>query len=158
MVAPASLDTYNTVNVRHVLLSSKTFCTNEAAKAKAEELLASLTGVSALEDAFAALAEEYSEDTGSNTNGGLYENVGKGEMVENFDAWIYEEGRKVGDTGIVESDYGYHIMYFAGEGDIAWHVQADNALKNAKYSEDSAAINKKYPTTFDDKAIFELDI
>ena len=158
MVAPASLDTYNTVNVRHVLLSSKTFGTNEAAKAKAEELLASLTGVSALEDAFAALAEEYSEDTGSNTNGGLYENVGKGEMVENFDAWIYEEGRKVGDTGIVESDYGYHIMYFAGEGDIAWHVQADNALKNAKYSEDSAAINKKYPTTFDDKAIFELDI
>jgi len=158
MVTPAMLDTYNTVNVRHVLLTSATYGSAEAAKAKAEELLASLPIVSALEDAFATLAEEYSEDTGSNTNGGLYENVAKGEMDTEFDAWLYEEGRKVGDTGIVESTYGYHIMYFAGEGDIAWHVQADNALKNAKYSEDSAAINKKFPTTFDDKAIFELDV
>ncbi len=155
MVTPAMLDSYNTVNVRHILLTSDTYGSAEAAKAKAEELLASFNGGA---DAFAALAEEYSEDTGSNTNGGLYENVAQGEMVENFDAWIYDEGRKVGDTGIVESTYGYHIMYFAGEGDIAWHVQADTALKNAKYSEDSAAINKKFPTTFDDKAIFELDV
>ena len=155
LISPASLDEYKTVNVRHILLSADTYGSDEAAKAKAEELLASFKGGA---DAFAALAEEYSEDTGSNENGGLYENVGKGEMVDEFDAWLYTEGRKVGDTGIVESDYGYHIMFFDGEGMIAWHVQADNALKNAQYSADSAAINEKYPTTFDNKAIFELDV
>ena len=155
LLATPSLDEYNTVNIRHILLSSATYGSDEAAKAKAEELLAGFTGGA---DAFAALANEYSEDTGSNTNGGLYENVGKGEMVESFDAWIYADGRKAGDTGIVKSDYGYHVMFFVGEGEIAWHVQADNALKNAQYSKDSAEINAKYVTTFDDRAIFELDV
>ena len=155
LVTPAMMDTYNTVNVRHVLLSASTYGSDDAAKAKAEELLASFNGGA---DAFAALANEYSEDTGSNTNGGLYENVAKGEMVTEFDAWLYEEGRKAGDTGIVKTSYGYHIMYMDGEGDIAWHVQADTALKNAQYSEDSATINEKYPTTFDDRAIFEIDV
>ena len=155
LLATPSLDEYNTVNIRHILLSSATYGSDEAAKAKAEELLAGFTGGA---DAFAALANEYSEDTGSNTNGGLYENVGKGEMVETFDAWIYADGRKAGDTGIVKSDYGYHVMFFDGEGEIAWHVQADNALKNAQYSKDSAEINAKYVTTFDDRAIFELDV
>ena len=155
LLATPSLDEYNTVNIRHILLSSATYGSDEAAKAKAEELLAGFTGGA---DAFAALANEYSEDTGSNENGGLYENVGKGEMVESFDAWIYADGRKAGDTGIVKSDYGYHVMFFVGEGEIAWHVQADNALKNAQYSKDSAEINAKYVTTFDDRAIFELDV
>ena len=155
LLATPSLDEYNTVNIRHILLSSATYGSDEAAKAKAEELLAGFTGGA---DAFAALANEYSEDTGSNTNGGLYENVGKGEMVESFDAWIYADGRKAGDTGIVKTEHGYHVMFFDGEGKIAWHVQADNALKNAQYSKDSTAINEKYTTTFDDRAIFELDV
>ena len=155
LLATPSLDEYNTVNIRHILLSSATYGSDEAAKAKAEELLAGFTGGA---DAFAALANEYSEDTGSNTNGGLYENVGKGEMVETFDAWIYADGRKAGDTGIVKTEHGYHVMFFDGEGEIAWHVQADNALKNAQYSKDSAEINAKYVTTFDDRAIFELDV
>ena len=155
LLAPAALDDYKTVNVRHILLSSETYGSDEAAKAKAEEILASFKGGA---DAFAALANEYSEDTGSNENGGLYENVGKGEMVDEFDAWLYTDGRKAGDTGIVKSDFGYHVMFFDGEGKIAWHVQADNALKNAQYSKDSAAINEKYPTAFDNRAIFELDV
>ena len=155
LLATPSLDEYNTVNIRHILLSSATYGSDEAAKAKAEELLAGFTGGA---DAFAALANEYSEDTGSNTNGGLYENVGKGEMTEAFDAWIYADGRKAGDTGIVKTEHGYHVMFFDGEGEIAWHVQADNALKNAQYSKDSAEINAKYVTTFDDRAIFELDV
>ena len=155
LVFPASLDHYNTVNVRHILLSSATYGSDEAAKAKAEEILASFKGGA---DAFAALANEYSEDTGSNENGGLYENVGMGEMVDEFDAWLFTEGRKAGDTGIVKSDYGYHIMFFDGEGEIAWHVQADNALKNAQYSKDSSAINEKYPTTFIPKVVYDLDV
>ncbi len=155
LIAPAALDDYKTVNVRHILLSTATYGSDEAAKAKAEEILSSFNGGA---DAFAALANEYSEDTGSNENGGLYENVGKGEMVDEFDAWLYTDGRKTGDTGIVKSDYGYHVMFFDGEGKIAWHVQADNALKNAQYSKDSAAINEKYPTAFDSRAIFELDV
>ena len=38
---------------------------------------------------------------------------------------------KVGDTGIVESEYGYHIMYYSGS-DYAWK----SAIRSAKASED----------------------
>ena len=76
---------YNTVNVRHILVKAEADAdgnyTDEAkaaAKARAEEILAEFESGDKTEDNFAALANEYSEDTGSNTNGGLYENVAKG--------------------------------------------------------------------------------
>ena len=37
-------------------------------------------------------------------------------MVEPFETWCFDESHKVGDTGIVESTYGYHVMYFSGFG------------------------------------------
>ena len=66
------------------------------------------------EDAFAALANEFSADPGSNTNGGLYTDVYVGMMVEEFEAWCFDEARQVGDYGIVKTALGYHIMYFSG--------------------------------------------
>ena len=79
-------------------------------------------------ETFAELVEKYTEDTGSKETGGLYENVYEGEMVEAFDEWIFDEKRQVGDTDIVKTDYGYHIMYFAGEGAKAWEINAENAM------------------------------
>lgn len=114
------------VNVRHILLECDTTDEDAAAEtlAQAEDLLAQWQAEDGTEDGFAALAEEYSADGGSNTNGGLYENVYPGQMVTNFNDWCFAEGRQVGDTGIVESDYGYHIMYFSGFGDDYWYQSA----------------------------------
>jgi hypothetical protein len=36
-------------------------------------------------------------------------------MVKNFENWSTDDSRQYGDTGIVESDYGYHIMYFVSD-------------------------------------------
>lgn len=63
-------------------------------------------------EAFGALAEEYSEDTGSNTNGGLYEDVYVGQMVDEFNDWCFDDSRQEGDVGIIKTAYGYHVMYF----------------------------------------------
>ena len=35
-------------------------------------------------------------------------------MVENFEDWCYDAARKAGDVEIIETEYGYHIMYFVG--------------------------------------------
>ena len=87
----------------------------------------------ATEESFAALAEQYSEDTGSNTNGGLYENVPHGQMVEEFDRFLFE-GHKSGDTGIVYGESasyaGYHVMYYVGEGKQYSDVIAENSLRS----------------------------
>ena len=91
-----------------------------AAQTKAEQLYEQWKE-DPTEENFAAMANENSDDTGSNTNGGLYENVALGRMVSEIDEWLFDSGRKAGDTELVyvkSSNYtGYHILYFSGEGE-----------------------------------------
>lgn len=140
MVSPRHRQEYNTINVRHILIQPETTgdaeATDEqkaAAKQKAEELLAAFQAGEKTEDAFAELAKENSQDTGSNSNGGLYENVSQGDMVTAFNDWCFDSSRKTGDTGIVETDYGYHIMYFSGLGEIKWKLQTNQDLIDTAY-------------------------
>lgn len=64
---------------------------------------------------FGELANLYSDDNnGEVTNGGLYTYVAEGDMVEDFNSWCFEEGRQPGNTGIVKTQFGYHVMYFVG--------------------------------------------
>ena len=129
---------YNTVSVRHILIKAEasedgtyTDEAKAAAKARAEEILAEFNSGDKTEDSFAALANEYSEDDGSNTNGGLYEDIYKGQMVQEFNDFCFA-GHKTGDTGIVygeSSSYaGYHVMYFVGEGEQYRDYLAKNSL------------------------------
>ncbi len=131
---------YATANVRHILVKAEADAdgnyTDEAkaaAKARAEEILAEYEAGEKTEASFAALAEQYSEDAGSNTNGGLYENVPKGQMVEEFEAFCFA-GHKPGDTAIVYGESGsyagYHVMYYVGEGDLYSNVIAENAIRS----------------------------
>lgn len=89
-----------------------------AAKKEAEAILADYKKGDKTEYAFALLAEEKSEDTESTSSGqsglygGLYEGTTKGQMVAEFEEWSLDSSRKYGDTGIVKTEYGYHIMYF----------------------------------------------
>lgn len=128
---------YDMVNVRHILIGVDD-TTDEAAvaeaQAQAEALLAEWEAGDATEDSFAELAVNNSTDTGSASEGGLYENVYKGQMVEAFEDWCFAEGRQAGDTGIVETEYGFHIMYFSGYGDDYLTYTVDDTLRNNDYS------------------------
>ena len=129
---------YPVAQVRHILVMAEpsedaTYSdeAKAAAKARAEEILAEWEAGEKTEESFAALAEQYSEDGGSNTNGGLYDNVVKGQMVEEFDAFCFE-GHKPGDTAIVYGESGsyagYHVMYYVGEGELYSDYIARSAL------------------------------
>ena len=102
---------------------------------KAEQILKDWKSGDATEDSFAELANTYSDDTGSNTNGGLYEAVKEGQMVTNFNDWIFDASRKPGDTGIVESDYGYHIIYFVGDNKEEWYVNIKDTITSNKLND-----------------------
>ena len=134
-------DEHQSVNVRHILITEASLdegveANQENLEAKAQEILDTWDGT---EDGFAALANEYSQDGGSNTNGGLYENVLPGQMVTNFNDWCFDDSRKAGDTGIVYNEgyyTGAHIMYYVGTGDqIAWKETVRTALVNAAMSD-----------------------
>jgi len=152
---------YNTVDVRQILIQPETGTKQEgddgydaeqtqlkaAAKTKAEDLLAQWKAGEATEDSFATLATSNSSDTGSASNGGLYTQVYQGQMVQSFNDWCFDSSRKTGDTGIVESDYGYHIIYFVGEDLPYWQVQVTNTLKSNDYNDWYSGITKDYTAT-----------
>lgn len=83
-----------------------------AALKEAEELLAQWEAGEKTEDSFAALVKEKTDDTASAESGGLYTGVHAGSnYMEGFLNWAIDPERAVGDTGIVETPYGYHIMF-----------------------------------------------
>ncbi len=104
----------------------------KAAKEKAEKLLEEWKNGDANEDSFAAMANKHSAD-GDGTTGGLYENVYPGQMVTNFNDWCFDDIRKEGDTGVVESTYGYHVMYYVGDSEENYR---DYMVTNDKLSEE----------------------
>ena len=129
-----------TVDVRHILITPEGETQEDgtypeeawnAAEKKAQELLDTFLKGDGKEDSFAVLANENSTDPGSNTNGGLYEGVSQGQMVESFDAWCFDASRKPGDTGIVKTNYGYHVMYFVGANTV-WQDQAKADILSQK--------------------------
>ena len=162
-----SRNEYNTVDVRHILFKVDTSSLDSKAddyqakleelkagkKQEAENALQAWKDGDATEESFAALANKLSEDPSSNTNGGLYKQVYKGQMVSEFNDWCFDESRKAGDTGIVANDaaggsyIGYHVMYFVGTDDPYWMVQVRNAMTNKAYSEWSANLVKDITAT-----------
>lgn len=153
------------IDVRHILILSDPdedgTATEEekaAAKAKAEELLAEyLTNPN--EEHFADLANLNSEDPGSNTKGGLYEGVAEGDMVDTFNDWCFDEARQVGDTGIVETSYGYHVMYFVGS-DLQWKSEVRHAIRMAHANAWMDETIEAYPCTirYEDLVLCPLPI
>ncbi|MBQ4645472.1 MAG: peptidylprolyl isomerase [Clostridia bacterium] len=108
--------------------------TKEKAQAVLDEYLKNPT-----EDNFIELTKKHSEDVDSSGNpnyGGLYEGVmNDGTYVKPFTNWSIAEGRKAGDTEIIESDFGYHIMYFVKAGNLSWYQAVQTALVGAEIEE-----------------------
>lgn len=130
-----------TVTARHILFQTKDqnsgndLSEEEIAKKKtqAEDVLKKFNEGDKTEDSFAALANEYNEDTGSSSNGGLYEHIYPGQMVTEFNDWVFDANRKAGDVELVETDYGYHIIYFVAKDGKDYY---DSAIRSSKANED----------------------
>lgn len=145
-------DTPN-VNVRHILIQpeqaeDETEISDAAwdeAKAEAEDILKRWQSGDATEDTFGTMAAEHSQDGGSSANGGLYENVYPGQMVEEFNDWCFDKERKPGDVDIVKTTYGYHIIYFvSATEEYYWKTAAEGDLRYTTYQKTLADMAAKY--------------
>ena len=168
-------NTFPLVNVRHILIKFEGGTTDsttgtttgtttysdeekEAAKQKAEEILDEWMSGDATEDSFAALANEKSDD-GDGTTGGLYENVYPGQMVSSFNDWCFDESRQTGNTGIIESQYGYHVMYFVGKSDTTYRdYQIETELRSTDTQEWYDATVEAIPMTDGDTRYIRKDL
>ncbi len=93
----------------HILIASEKLGKDKA-KTKAEALL---TEIRKTPTAFAELAKKNSDDPGSASKGGDLGYFGRGTMVKSFEdaAQSLKEGEI---SGVVESDFGFHIIKLTG--------------------------------------------
>lgn len=148
--------------MRHVLIQpeqdSEGNSTDEqksAAKAQAEELYQEWMNGEKTEDSFAQMAKDHSVD-GNASEGGLYEGVYTGQMVATFNDWCFDSSRQPGDSGIVETDYGYHIMYFVGKSGPAWKENSLTILQNQKYADFEDSLVDSYPVIIHDSVLNKI--
>ncbi|MCL2747472.1 MAG: peptidylprolyl isomerase [Oscillospiraceae bacterium] len=172
---------YSSIDVRHILRTGEDEHEHEEgeehdedeeivlsmAEKKAEalkrgqEALDTWKAGAATEDSFAALANELTEDTGNEVageteedttyNGGLYTNVTMGSMIAPFDSWCFDSNRKPGDTGLVETVYGTHVMYFVGHAERSrWVELVHNTLLGEDVDAYLADVFEDYPVQVHD--------
>lgn len=126
----------NVGTVRHLLVAFEedddgnvTDEAKAAAKEEAEKLLAQYLAGELTEEAFTALIKENSDDT----EDGLYSDVTPDSgYVTAFSEWATAD-HEVGDVEIVETEYGYHIMYYVSCADMNYRdtmIHADLVEEN----------------------------
>lgn len=150
-------------NVRHILFQFTTddqgnvsMTDEEKAelKAQAEDVLKEFKKDPS-EDKFIELVSQYSKDSGSVENGGLYEDIrSDSSYVEAFKSWAIDPDRKEGDVDIVETEYGYHIMYFKGYSEHAvWYSDIKDALAQNDYNTYYDDLIAKHPAKDSEKVV-----
>lgn len=153
------------VDVRHILVQFDTEAKDAAAdkEAKKKEANALYTSITEADDKlakFLELCKTENDDPGSAETGGLYEYVGKGQMVKPFEDWSFDPARKEGDMGIVETDYGYHIMYFVQTHEYPmWKYTIADELANDEVTKmlDEAVASDAYAVAKDNAVIAKLN-
>ena len=149
VVKPTYFDDNILVKARHIMFTKDKYETLEKAKAKADEVLA-LYKAEPTTAKFEALVKEYSEDSNSIANGGLYEQITNDKDSWPFAEWCYAEGRKAGDVAVVQSSVGYHIVLHEGNGDIAWKAEAKQKMITADVEKHLEELGKAYAITQND--------
>ena len=154
-------------NVRHILIEPKGGTTDEygtttyteeeweACRKEAQAILDSWDGT---EEGFAKLAEKYTADTGSASAGGMYEDLTEStNFVDEFKNWYLDPIRKPGDTGLVTSVYGYHVMFYSS-GESYWQEETKALAWQDNSEKFVEGIMNAWPVTIYDELIALGDV
>ena len=120
-------------NVRHLLVKFEGGTTDEetgqtvysdtemaAAKEEAEGYLKTWQEGAKTEESFIELVKKYSDDTSAST-GGLFEDINPdSDYVEGFLNWAVDPARVKGDAAVVQTEFGYHVMYYVGDDEMTY--------------------------------------
>lgn len=104
------------------------------------------------EGTFGQMAYTETADTASRSYGGYYGDVVKGQVPAVLEAWLFDPEREVGDTTIIRSDYGVHILYFSS-GTTVEQIERENEATAQKQLELLETAKAQYPMEVDYTAI-----
>ncbi len=130
---------YHTADVQHILVKFEggkkdadgntiySQAEKDKAKAEAQAILDGFLKETRQDsEVFGVLAKEKSEDTGTKNNNGLIADINLGSgYVDPFTTWALAE-HKVGDTGLIETEYGWHVMFYKATSELTYRDQMIN--------------------------------
>lgn len=159
-------------NVRHLLVkfsggstdeeTGETTYTDEekaAAKTEADGYLKTWQEGDATEESFIELVKKHSDDT-SAEDGGLFEDIHPdSNYVPNFLNWSIDPARKAGDTEVIETEYGYHVMYYVGADQMTYRdYMITNEMRAADQEKWYNGVLESVTTAVKDTSKMNLDI
>ena len=146
-VSEPAMDETPTKNLYTVIFEPFAYGTLEDCKVKSEEIYNKWKTEGATLEGLKVLVREYSTDDFSIFTDGLYSNIKEGDMIDDLDEWLFDENLEVGAHALMNTEYGYHIVYYAGEGEPAWKVPVIDEIKESKVSSTIYSYTEKYPVT-----------
>lgn len=159
-------------NVRHLLVQFEGGTEDEttgetvyseaekaAAKTEADEFLKQWQEGEKTEESFIELVKKNSDDTTAE-DGGLFENIHPdSEYVANFLNWSISADRKAGDAEVIETEYGYHVMYYVGDTELSYRdYMITNEMRTNDQEEWYNGILEAVTTSVGNTSKLNLDI
>ncbi len=162
IIEPVYINDYATKDCRHILFyvdnnetdKDKLASAKAEALAKANSILDEFKNGDKTENDFKALETKCLKDE-SALEATAYYNVTLGYMVTEFENWIYGE-RTPGDCEIVETQFGYHIVYFIGDGIPAWKIDAKSGYISEVMTEYQEDIIELYKVIYDNENLNKI--
>ena len=95
---------------------------------------------------------------------GLLENCLEGQITYNgFDAWLYADGRKIGDyteTPLANSESSateYAVFCYVADGEEAWYIDVKNVIYTEDYEALYNGLKEKYSVTVKSNVLSKVD-
>ena len=104
------------------------------------------------EGTFGQMAFTHSQDTASQPFGGYYEDVSQTQVLASLQGWLFAPERAEGDTTIIRSEYGVHILYFCEASTLEQRERQHEAVREQQLALLETA-KDSYPMTVDYAAI-----
>ena len=165
--AGITTDSGKSVTIRHILVTPEGGTVNadgtvtysssalSSAKSTAQSYLSKWKKYGS-ESYFGELAYQVSDDAATNKSGGLYYNLYQGQLTGELNDWCFDSTRMPGDTAVVKSDAGYHVVYFHSSTD-RWYAEAEKDLISQMLCDTLTGAMETYPMTVDYRNIFLCD-
>lgn len=154
LVRPAGKYGFPSANIRGLLVSIEAYKEETKTKAEAEKLYKQAVE-NGTEEFFAELVKKHSHDFNTASYGGVYADIVPGDLAEEYNDWVFAEGRKKGDIGMVESNGSYNIFYYTGDGEACWKVTARNALVEERVSSYTKELEGSMEIKMDQAAVYK---
>jgi len=92
----------------------------------------------------------------SENQGGTSEDINRGDYASVLSDWIFDNNRKTGDCGVIDTSEGAYIIHMLEDGETSWIREVRDTLENMQYSEDVNSLIKKYPTEYNADFMYNL--